>query len=82
MTNVDPNCPACHQPLGSTVNCRNCGNYRRAMQRPALKRALPPAGAFCSHERMRHASCSYCAPRPCRVECPDCGLTWLLDEDP
>jgi hypothetical protein len=30
VSNVDPNCPACGQPLGSTVNCRNCVNAAAA----------------------------------------------------
>lgn len=31
MSNVDSNCPACHRPLGSTVNCRNCVNFKAAI---------------------------------------------------
>lgn len=39
-------------------------------------------GMSCEHKRMRYASCQYCKKRkmPCRVECPDCGLTWELYE--
>lgn len=36
-------------------------------------------GISCVHKRMRYASCGYC-PKSCRVECPDCGLVWLFDE--
>lgn len=45
------------------------------------KFALPPRGAFCVHRRMRKISCgSEMCVRPCRVECPDCGLSWMLYE--
>jgi len=30
VSNVDPNCPACGEPLGSVVNCRNCVNFAAA----------------------------------------------------
>jgi hypothetical protein len=43
------------------------------------KYTLVPIGAFCTHPRMRYRSCGYCT-RPCRVECPTCGLTWMLNE--
>lgn len=37
-------------------------------------------GISCGHSRMRYVSCGHC-PAACRVECPDCGLTWMLYED-
>ena len=40
--------------------------------------AIPPAGAFCTHARMRYVSCG-CGRRACYLECP-CGLDWSLDE--
>lgn len=40
-----------------------------------------PRGAFCAHPRMRYRACEHCAPRPCAVECRDCGLGWMLYED-
>lgn len=46
-------------------------------------RPLPPKGAFCSHQNMRKRSCRECRNRKrpaCFVECPDCGLTWMLRE--
>jgi len=41
-----------------------------------------PHGAFCSHGRMRYGACSSCRERGvrCRVECRDCGLTWMFGE--
>jgi hypothetical protein len=36
-------------------------------------------GMFCEHRRMRLAKCEYCK-TPCRVECPDCGLSWMFGE--
>ncbi len=42
---------------------------------------MPPKGAFCLHPRMRYVSCgSALCKRPCRVECPDCGLSWMFGE--
>ncbi len=44
---------------------------------------LPPPGAFCTHRRMKRKACEECVKRGtkvCRVECPDCGLTWMLFE--
>lgn len=40
---------------------------------------MVPKGAFCTHRRMRYFKCPAC-PRPCAVECPDCGLGWQLYE--
>ena len=40
-------------------------------------------GITCDHRRMRYAFCECCkgvAKTPCRVECPDCGLQWMLNE--
>lgn len=47
-----------------------------------LKYQTPPKGAFCDHRRMRYVSCSVCAKQKkvCAVECPDCGLYWMLNE--
>lgn len=42
-----------------------------------------PRGAYCSHRRMRWRTCDGCkkaGARPCCVECPDCGLGWMLGE--
>lgn len=46
-----------------------------------LRLPLPPQGAYCSHPRMRLASCGspLCGGKPCRVECP-CGLSWMFGE--
>lgn len=45
------------------------------------KAALPPPGAYCVHQRMRAVRCgSTICVRPCRVECPDCGLVWMFGE--
>jgi hypothetical protein len=37
-------------------------------------------GLSCVHPRMRAVSCGECS-RPCRIECPDCGLTWMFEDD-
>jgi hypothetical protein len=44
---------------------------------------LPPKSAFCSHTKMEYESCEYCEKKKkkCRLECPDCGFYWLLEED-
>ncbi len=36
-------------------------------------------GLTCTHRRMRGVSCGYCK-KTCRVECPDCGLSWMFYE--
>jgi len=38
-----------------------------------------PRGAYCTHRKMQYARCSYC-PHNCRVECPECGFTWMFNE--
>jgi hypothetical protein len=43
------------------------------------RRNQVPRGAYCDHRRMRFAKCEFCA-KPCAVECPDCGLGWMLYE--
>jgi len=40
-------------------------------------------GLSCVHTRMRRVGCSECVARgrKCRLECPECGLTWMDEED-
>lgn len=45
----------------------------RSRRRPA------PLPINCEHTRMKYASCEYCK-KPCRVECIDCGFTWMFGE--
>lgn len=47
-----------------------------------VKYTQPPKGAFCDHRRMRYTACAECQKRQvtCAVECPDCGLYWMLNE--
>lgn len=47
-----------------------------------LRLAVPPQGAYCTHDRMRLVSCgsSICGKRPCRVECP-CGVSWMFEDE-
>lgn len=40
-----------------------------------------PRGAFCDHRRMKKVLCKSKPPCLCCVECPDCGLGWMLYED-
>jgi hypothetical protein len=41
-------------------------------------------GLECVHIRMKRRGCSECAARgkTCRLECPDCGLIWMDEENP
>jgi hypothetical protein len=48
------------------------------------KLVYPPLSAFCSHYKMRYASCAYCKKRnvKCKLVCPTCGFEWDYDEYP
>jgi hypothetical protein len=40
-------------------------------------------GLSCTHRRMREVACPYCKERGlrlCRYECPDCKVSWMLEE--
>lgn len=54
-------------------------DYLAAAKVPS-KLAKVPHGATCSHGRMRYVACTHCWPRVCHVECPSCGLSWMLYE--
>ena len=37
-------------------------------------------GITCTHKKMRYMKCQNCK-KSCRVECPDCGLYWMFEDD-